>query len=86
MGELAVLRKRIDEVDDRILTDLLMRVEICRGIGDLKRKQNKPVYDVQRENAVLKRIREKAELLKLDPERIEQIYREIVNMCITVQQ
>ena len=86
MSELEALREKIDAVDDQILHDLLQRVKIARAIGEIKRRECRPVHDIHRETEVFKRTRERAELLKLDPERIERIYHEIVNMCSTVQQ
>ena len=86
MSELDSLREKIDAVDDQILHDLLQRVKIARAIGELKKRESRPVHDIHRETEVFKRARERAELLKLDPERIERIYHEIVNMCSTVQQ
>ncbi|MCW3983373.1 MAG: chorismate mutase [Candidatus Bathyarchaeota archaeon] len=86
MEDIAVLREKVDAVDDQILRDLVQRVKICRAIGELKKQQGKPVHDIHRETEVLKRVRERAEMLKLDPDKIERIYREIVNMCSSVQQ
>ncbi|MCW4001152.1 MAG: chorismate mutase [Candidatus Bathyarchaeota archaeon] len=85
MSEITDLREKIDAVDDQILRDILLRVKICRAIGELKKQQGKPVHDIHRETEVFQRVRERAELLKLDPDRIERIYHEIVNMCSTVQ-
>ncbi len=86
MAEIAALREKVDAVDDQILRDILQRVKICRAIGELKKKQGKPVHDISRETEVFERIREHAELLRLDPVQIERIYREIVNMCSAVQE
>ena len=86
MSELAALREKVDAIDDQILRDIVQRVKICRAIGELKKQQGKPVHDLSREIAVFKRARERAELLKLDPDEIERLYREIVNMCSAVQE
>ncbi len=86
MDDIKSLREKVDAVDDQILRDLVQRVKICRAIGELKKQQSKPVHDIHRETEVFQRVRERAELMKLDPERIERIYHEIVNMCSTVQQ
>jgi chorismate mutase len=86
MDDLAVLREKVDAVDDQILRDILQRVKICRAIGELKKQKGKPVHDISRETEVLSRVKERALLLKLDPILTERIYREIVNMCSSVQQ
>jgi chorismate mutase len=86
MDELAELREKVDATDDQILRTIAQRVKICRAIGELKKQQNKPVQDLNREVQVFKRARERAELFKLDPDKIERLYREIVNMCSAVQE
>ncbi len=86
MDDLETLREKVDAVDDQILRDIVQRVKICRAIGELKKKQGKPVHDIHREAQVFERVKERAELLKLDPIVTERIYREIVNMCSSVQE
>jgi chorismate mutase len=86
MSELEALREKVDAVDDQILRDIVQRVKICRAIGELKKQQGKPVHDISRENEVFHRVKEHAELFKLDPLVIERLYREIVNMCSAVQE
>ena len=86
MDDIESLREKIDAVDDQILKDIVVRMKICQAIGELKKKQRKPVHDFSREAEVFKRIKERAELNKLDPVKIERLYREIVNMCTSVQE
>jgi chorismate mutase len=85
MEEIKQLRKRIDEVDEQILQSLSQRADICRSIGSVKEKHGVPIQDFPRENDVYAHIRENAAELGLDPSYVEAIYREIVNMCIAVQ-
>jgi monofunctional chorismate mutase len=86
MAEIPKLRKKVDEVDDQILTALCERVKICKTIGDAKKKQGLPIKDTSRENDVYKRISEKGAKFGLNPLQIERVYREIVNMCSAVQE
>ena len=86
MDKLPQLRKRIDVIDDQILTALSERVEICKSIGMAKKEQGKPVKDNSRENQVYLRIKDKAAILGLDSSQVEAVYREIVNMCSAVQE
>ncbi|MCL2359493.1 MAG: chorismate mutase [Nitrososphaerota archaeon] len=86
MDEIDALRKKIDVIDEQIMQTLLQRIEICRAIGELKKQQCKPIQDISRETQVFSRIKNHATQLKLDPDQIERIYREIVNMCSNVQQ
>jgi chorismate mutase len=86
MSEIQQLRKQVDNVDDRILKALSERVKICKAIGEGKKKQGLPVKDSDRENAVYRRVKEKAAKLGLDSMQVEAVYREIVNICSAVQE
>ncbi len=86
MEDIEQMRKRIDEVDEQILSFLGERAKICRTIGETKKANGKPVKDADRENQVYKCVREKAREFGLDPAQVEAVYREIVNMCSSVQE
>ncbi len=86
MDELTALRKKIDTTDKQILKLLAERVEIARTIGVTKKANKLPVHDHARENEVYTRIREQAARLGLNPAQVEAVYREIVNMCSSVQE
>ena len=85
MENIKQLRKKIDEVDEQILQSLSERAEICRSIGLVKEKHGIAIQNFPRENYVYTRIGEKATALGLNPSHVEAIYRQIVNMCIAVQ-
>ena len=85
MSEIPRLRKRIDEIDDQLLSILSERVKVCRAIGEAKKKQGKSIRDVTRENEIYKRLNVKASEVGLDSGQVMAIYREIVNMCSAVQ-
>ncbi len=85
MVDLKDLRREVDEVDERILHLLADRIKICEAIGTTKKEQGLPVKDEAREKAVYVRLRKLAEELALDPVQVEAVYREIVNMCSSVQ-
>ena len=85
MQDIQRLRKRIDGIDENILQLLGERSEICRSIGILKKEQGIPIIDTFRENEVFSNIRVKATDFGLDANQVEAIYRQIVNMCSSVQ-
>jgi chorismate mutase len=85
LEDIKQLRKRIDEVDEQILQSLSKRTKICKSIGLVKKKHGIPIQDLPRESDVYAHIKEKAADLGLDPAQVEAIYRQIVNMCISVQ-
>jgi chorismate mutase len=86
MQDIQKLRKRIDEIDEQILRFLGERSEICRSIGLLKKENNIPIIDAIRESEVYAKIRGKAPDFGLDADQMETIYRQIVNMCSSVQE
>jgi chorismate mutase/prephenate dehydrogenase len=86
MQDIQKLRKRIDEIDEQILRFLGERSEICRSIGLLKKENGMPITDAVRENEVYANIKGKAPDFGLDSDQVEAIYRQIVNMCSSVQE
>ena len=86
MDELKELRRKIDRVDEQILLLLSERAKICRDTGAAKKKQGTPIRDADRENQVYQQIKAKAARLGLDSIQVEAVYREIVNMCSSVQE
>ncbi|MBS7651139.1 chorismate mutase, partial [Candidatus Bathyarchaeota archaeon] len=55
MASIEELRKRIDKIDNRILTMLKKRVELARKISRVKAEKNLPVRDIVREGEVVER-------------------------------
>ena len=86
MDELGKLRKKVDSVDDQILKALCERAKICKAIGKVKKTQGVQVRDFSRENQVYSRIKAKAVEFNINPQQVEAVYREIVNMCSAVQE
>jgi chorismate mutase len=52
----------------------------------VKKKRGMEVKDASREKDVYKKVKEKSAELCLDPQKVEAVYREIVNMCSAVQE
>jgi chorismate mutase len=86
MDELKTLRRKIDDVDEAILVLLCQRAKICQEIGSEKKAQGLPVRDSDLEAKVFDRIRKRANELGLNSVQVEAVYREIVNMCSSVQE
>ena len=86
MKEIIALRKKIDEIDERILLLLKKRAEISRKIGSIKKKNGLPIRDRTRENRLYAHLRYEAERLGLSADLVATLYREIVAMCIRVQE
>jgi chorismate mutase len=86
MEKLKQLRKQIDATDTEILQLFAQRTEICKQVGAAKKAAGLPVRDQMRESELYSRIREQAAKLGLNPVQVEAVYREIVNMCSSVQE
>jgi chorismate mutase len=86
LEEILALRKRIDEIDEKILRFLKERVEICRSIGAAKRENQMPVRDYKRETEVDKHAMTRASETGLDQHDVKAVYEKIVTMCIHAQE
>ena len=53
MIELNLLRKKIDEIDNKLLILLKERLEVSKKIGEIKKKNNMPIYDPVREQEII---------------------------------
>ncbi len=86
MDEIEILRKEVDKIDKQIVNALNQRVKVCINIGLVKKKKGLKIKDNLRENEIYKHVKQRATKLGLDSIRVEAVYREIVNMCIAVQE
>ena len=74
--DLASLRKRIDDLDQRIIELLNERAKVVIEIGEAKRASNVPVYAPDREHTLLNRIAD-LNLGPLPQKTLRAIYREL---------
>ena len=84
--ELERYRDRVDEIDDAMVKALTERIKICMAIGLVKKKRGLPVKNTAREKEVYIKIKQKATECGLDPQQVEAVFHEIVNMCSAVQE
>ena len=80
------LRDEINGLNVQIVELLARRVEVARRIGEAKRERDLPIVDRTREGKVYERVRELATERDLDPEGVEKVFREIVDLCTKAQQ
>ncbi|MEM0216230.1 MAG: chorismate mutase [Candidatus Bathyarchaeia archaeon] len=80
------LRKKIDEIDEKILHLLKERIEVSIRIGTIKREKGLPIRDVEREREKMEQITKKAEELKLDVEFIKSIYKSVIDISAQAQE
>jgi chorismate mutase/prephenate dehydratase len=73
------LRKKIDELDARIVSLIAERQEIAKEIGKGKNKTSRVIEDREREQRVLEHVRRLARSKRLSPADIEGIYKQIIS-------
>lgn len=74
-------RSQINEIDNRLIELLDMRLEVAKEIGNYKRENNLPVFNEERENEIYEKIREEAKEI----ESIIEIYAEIMKQSKDLQ-
>src|SRR4030067_80407 len=79
------LRKKIDEIDARIVELIGERIKIAEEIGRGKKDESKLIVDRERELDVLKNVRGMAREKNLSPGDVENIYRQIIEVCRKIQ-
>ena len=82
--DLEKLRKKIDEIDARMVGLLNERAKISQEIGKNKLKNKSAIYSPQREREILNRIRE-LNNGPMTPEAFEAIYREIMSSSLALE-
>jgi len=78
------LRKRIDELDEELVSVLNERLEVVLEVGELKKEQGGEIYVPSREKAVFERI-EKLNKGPLPSEAAKAIYREIMSAALKLE-
>ena len=79
--EIKIQRKKIDDLDEKILVKIAERMKIAQDVGKIKKEHGKQSLDEDREKEIIKKIRKMAELQELDSKKIERIFNEIINLC-----
>jgi isochorismate pyruvate lyase len=79
MTELLDIRKRIDDVDRRLVSLLGERARLVEGVVHYKRAHHMAVVDRGREDEMLARIAEVAKEEGVDPRVVQQVLRTIID-------
>lgn len=82
---LGALRRKIDRIDDCILSLLSRRLAAAEEIGKLKKAHRLPVADPARERQVMKRVISRMEPGP-EPETVQEIFSGIIAACRAVQE
>ena len=79
------LRKKIDEIDARIVDLIAERQNISKEIGKGKHKTSRIIEDRERELRVLRHVRSRARDNQISPADIEGIYQQIISASKKIQ-
>ena len=85
MPTLDELRDNIDRVDEVIVRLMNERARIVCQIGQKKKEQNLPIYQPDREKAVLEHVRGIAAEGPLGPESIARLFERIIDEARTLE-
>lgn len=77
-------RRRIDEIDQKLLELLNERSRCAIEIGKMKRAQNVRVYDPEREREVLRRVKAKNKG-PLDEEGLQRLFERVIDECRRIE-
>lgn len=80
------LRRRLNEIDDQLLTLVAERQAISRQVAQVKRETGYPTRDYQREREVILAARTKAEELNVSGDLAEEILRLLIRSSLTTQE
>jgi chorismate mutase/prephenate dehydratase len=79
------LRKKIDELDSRLVELIGERIKIAEEIGQGKKEESRLIEDRERELKVLRNVRSLARDKNVSPTDMESIYRNIIEACRKIQ-
>jgi len=79
------LRKKIDEMDAKLVELIGERIKIAEEIGQGKKEESRLIEDRERELKVLRNVRSLARDKNISPGDMESIYRNIIDACRKIQ-
>lgn len=84
--DLDSLRRRIRELDDRLVSLAAERQALVRQVGEEKRRRGLPTVDFAQERQVLERVRSLAADRRLDPRLAEDLMLRLIRASVTAQE
>lgn len=86
MESLKPYRKRIDELDDKIVDLLAERIDVVREVGVLKFREGIPVVINSRVDEVRERVANRAASNGFDPDLGRKIYTLLIDYCCSLEE
>lgn len=84
--KLDLLRKKLDEIDENIISLIAERQFNVEQIGNVKLSTNSPTRDYQREKQVFDKVKKHAKEQGLDPEIAQQIFELVIETSLSKQE
>lgn len=78
-------RKKIDEIDQKIITLLGERMDLAKKIGKFKKEAGMPVEDVNRENKLKDELKKLAKQNNLSDKFVDRLYDVVLDEARGVQ-
>ena len=82
--DIADWRRKIDEIDQKLVEMLNQRAQAAQEIGRLKRNSDLPIYEPDRERVVLERVQAENQG-PLENRHLMQIYERIMDVMRNIQ-
>jgi chorismate mutase / prephenate dehydratase len=86
MDEIKPHREAIDRLNNEIIKRIAERQREALAIGTIKKRYGKPVVDKSREQAILDKIKSKAQAHEINPEALERVFKEIIRLCVEAEE
>jgi len=83
--QLEQVRRRLDQLDDRLVDLIARRAELARSLGRAKRDAGLPIVDFAREAAVVRRAATHARHKGLPEEDVRDIFWDLIAVARRVQ-
>ncbi len=84
--KIARLREEIDAVDDNILLLIKKRLQLTKEIGLVKKENGMTIIDTPREKALFDALEKKCQDLKIDADKIANIWQQILEASYKSQE
>lgn len=85
MNKVNTLRKKIDEIDERILDLIAKRLNIVEEIGKEKRNSGIGIVDKKREELILSDLKKSGEEKGVSSEVIEKIWKILIKAAYVIE-
>ena len=76
--ELKEIREQLDRLDNNLINTLAERMSLIPKVAEYKKENNIARYQPEREEQIIKTKRARALELKLDPDLVETLFKEII--------